>query len=75
MVFMGLLYAAIHRGPRPRTSECSRCSTACNNSAIVPCKIDGFVGCWVVVGIVGIKWLLYGRPRSRTSRELGTLDL
>ncbi|XP_026831832.1 uncharacterized protein LOC26526130 [Drosophila erecta] len=51
------------------------CSTACNNSAIVPCKIDGFVGCWVVVGIVGIKWLLYGRPRSRTSRELGTLDL
>ncbi|XP_039151428.1 uncharacterized protein LOC27207056 [Drosophila simulans] len=46
-----------------------RCSTACNNSANVPCKIDGFVGCWVVVGI---KWLLYGRPRSRTFRELKT---
>ncbi|KRK02756.1 uncharacterized protein Dyak_GE27334 [Drosophila yakuba] len=48
------------------------CSTACNNSAIMPCKIDGFVGCW---DVVGIKWLLYGRPRSRTSMEHRTLDL
>eukprot|EP00099_Drosophila_melanogaster_P006223 NP_001247174.1 uncharacterized protein Dmel_CG43445 [Drosophila melanogaster] len=55
---------------RWRVSCICRCSTACNNSVNVACKIDGFVGClgWVV----GIKWLLYGRPRSRTSRELKT---
>ncbi|XP_017039723.1 uncharacterized protein LOC108087058 [Drosophila ficusphila] len=57
---------------RWRVSCIFRCSMACNNSANVPCKIDGCVG-W----LVGLKWLLYGQQpnRSRTFRTTRTWDL
>ncbi|XP_017003582.2 uncharacterized protein [Drosophila takahashii] len=51
---------------RWRVSGIFRCSRGCNNSANVPCKIDGCVAC-----LLGLKWLLYGRHRrSRTPRDV-----